>query len=229
MNKPLIGIVGKPDNTDDLWSYIKVNSDIRQCLNKNNALAIGILPQDFKYQNTGDNDYTLNQDEINDLKEIINKVDGVILQGGVVGNSYEQEIVRICIDMDLPILGICYGFNNMIKALGGNMVDDTKSIHNQYGVNYAHDVQINENSKLYSIIGKNVIKVNSVHEKIALPNTINGYSIVATCPLDNSVEAIEIPNKRFVIGIKWHPELMNDDCMNNIFTDFINECRKNKG
>ena len=49
------------------------------------------------------------------------------------------------------------------------------------------------------------------------------YKIVAKCPLDNTVEAIELENKRFVMGIKWHPELMED--MNPIFSEFVKECR----
>lgn len=47
MCKKIIGIVGKQDNTDSIWSYIEINNEIKECLNKNGALAIGIIPQDW--------------------------------------------------------------------------------------------------------------------------------------------------------------------------------------
>ena len=55
---------------------------------------------------------------------------------------------------------------------------------------------------------------------------IKGYNISAICPLDNSVEAIEFPDKKFIVGIKWHPELIkNEESMRKIFEEFVNSCR----
>ena len=52
--------------------------------------------------------------------------------------------------------------------------------------------------------------------------------IVGICPIDNTVEAIEVPFKKFAIGLKWHPELMQDEkCMNEIFNKFIEKCQNN--
>ncbi len=52
------------------------------------------------------------------------------------------------------------------------------------------------------------------------------YRISAICPLDDSVEAIEMPDKKFIVGIKWHPELMkNKESMRKIFEAFVNSCR----
>lgn len=226
MNKVLIGIVGKPDNTNNMWSYIEVNNEIRECINRNNGLTIGIIPQDFKFKKTGDNKYNFNTNEISDMKEIIDRVDGIILQGGLVSNSYEQEIVKICLKKDLPLLCICSGFNNMIEALGGTLYNDDQNIHNKYGIDYAHKVVLDRNSKLFEIIGKEIVDVNSIHSKIAKLDSIKNCNVVAICPDDNTVEAIEVPNKKFAMGIKWHPELMkNEKCMNVIFEKFIENCK----
>ena len=226
MSKVLIGIVGKPDHTDDMWSYIEANNDIRECIKRNNGLTIGIIPQDFKFKKTGDNKYDLDINEISDIEEIITKVDGIILQGGLVSNSYEQEIVKICLKKDLPLLCICCGFNNMIEALGGALCHEESNIHNKYGVDYAHKVVLDRNSKLFAIIGKEIVNVNSIHMKIAKPDSIKNCNAVGLCPDDNTVEAIEVPNKKFAIGIKWHPELMkNEKCMNAIFEKFIEICK----
>lgn len=226
MNKVLIGIVGKPDNTENMWSYIEINNEIRECVIKNNGLAIGILPQDLKFKRENDNEYFLDANEINDLEQIISRIDGIILQGGIVSNSYEQEIIKICLKKDLPILCICGGFNNMIKALGGTLSEDELNLHNQYGKSKVHEVVLKKESKLFHIIGKETIIVNSIHKKIALLNSVKNCDVVGVCTNDNTVEAIEVPNKRFAIGIKWHPELMsNEKCMNNIFEYFIGSCK----
>ena len=226
MNKVIIGIVGKPDNTDRQFSYIQINNDIKEALNEYNALCIGIIPQDAKYKKSGFNNDKLNKSDIDKLKDIISIVDGVVLQGGLVSNSYEKEIVKICNDTNKPLLGICCGFNNMIEALGGKLYEDTLNIHDKYGEKEVHEVIINKNSKLFGIIGKERIKVNSIHKKIAKRQSIKKYNISAICPLDDSVEAIEMENKKFMIGIKWHPELLQDkQYMNKLFEQFVKSCR----
>ena len=226
MIKPVIAIVGKPSMEIDMWHYMEFVDDIRLVLVKNNALAVGMLPTDKKIEFKIDeeqDDYNLTETEIKDLENIIDRFDGVILQGGLVSNQYEEEIAKICIKKDIPIIGICSGFNNLIRALGGNVHIDNNIFHNQFGSKIAHDVYISENSKLFSILKSKQVIVNSIHTCIAKENDIKQYSVVAKCPLDNTVEAIELQNKRFVMGIKWHPELMED--MNPIFSEFVKECR----
>lgn len=50
-------------------------------------------------------------------------------------------------------------------------------------------------------------------------NSIKNCRATAICSIDNTVEAIEIEEQKFAIGIKWHPELMPE--MNNIFKEFV--------
>lgn len=227
MNKPVIGIVGKPSIESDMWHYMEFVDDIRYSLIKSNALVIGILPTDNKisFKDNEDIDsYILSVTERQDLESILERLDGVILEGGLVSNQYEEEIVKICVLKDIPIIGICSGFNNMIRALGGSVHIDSNIFHNQFGAKVAHEVIINRNSKLYKILNKDNVNVNSIHTCIAMEDEIKEYKIVAKCPIDNTVEAIELDNKRFVMGIKWHPELM--ESMNPIFEEFVKECNK---
>lgn len=223
--KPIIGIVSKPSMETDMWHYMQIVDDIRYVLIKNDALAVGFLPSEkklnFKIDEELDN-YVLTSDEKSDLEMIISRLDGVVLEGGLVSNQYEEEIAKICIKEDIPILGICSGFNNLIRALGGEVHIDSNIFHNQFGSKIAHEVEIIENSKLFSILKKTKISVNSIHTCIANENEIKEYKIVARCPIDNTIEAIELENKKFVMGIKWHPELM--DTMNSIFAEFVRVC-----
>lgn len=225
MKKPIIGIVAKNVVETDMWHYMGIVDDIRLVLIKNKALAVGLLPTekklDFKTDEEIDN-YRLSKEEKEDLEAIINNLDGVILEGGLVSNAYEEEIARICIDKNKPLLGICSGFNNMIRALNGKVHIDTNVFHNQFGSKIAHEVNVEKDSKLFKILQKEKIIVNSIHTCIANKSEIKEYKIVATCPNDNTVEAIELDNKKFIMGIKWHPELM--DSMNCIFEEFVKAC-----
>lgn len=227
MIKPIIGIVSKPSMEIDMWHYMGIVDEIRYAIVKNNAIAVGLLPTDKKINFKTDEEldsYILTGEEKKDLETLLGKLDGIVLEGGLVTNQYEEEVAKICIEKDIPIIGICSGFNNLIRAMGGNVHIDTNTFHNQFGSKIAHEVDIVENSKLFSILGKSNVVVNSIHTCIVLEDEIKKYKVVAKCPVDHTVEAIELENKRFVMGIKWHPELM--DSMNIIFEEFIKECRK---
>ncbi len=227
MEKPFIGIVSKPIEVTDMWHYMSIVDDIRCVLVKNGALVCSLLPSksgiDFKLDEEIDS-YNLSTEEIEDLEEVIKKLDGVVLEGGLVSNKYEEEVARICIRNDVPILGICSGFNNLVRALGGRVHIDSNIFHNQFGAKVAHEVLIDKDSKLYSILKTDRILVNSIHTCIVIDDELKEYKVVARCPVDNTIEAFELPNKRFVMGIKWHPELM--ESMNDIFKEFVGECKK---
>ena len=227
MNKPIIGIVSKPTIESDMWHYMEVVDDIRYAILKNNAISIGILPTDKKISFKVDEEldtYVFTNDELKDLEMILSRLDGVILEGGLVSNQYEEEIAKICIEKDIPIIGICSGFNNLVRALGGKVHIDSNIFHQQFGSKIAHEVEIEKNSKLFNILKETKINVNSIHTCVVNEDEVKGYKVVAKCPNDNTVEAIELENKRFVMGIKWHPELM--ESMNPIFAKFVRVCRE---
>ena len=85
--------------------------------------------------------------------------------GGACDN-YEMIVAKYCYDNDIPTIGICCGQNVMVRALGGT----TKLIpnpekHNDIYSTYVHTVKLDTNSRLYKIIGKTEIEVNSRHKK----------------------------------------------------------------
>ena len=90
-------------------------------------------------------------------------------------------------------------------------------------LNYVHEVRLKEYSKLSSIYKCNILKVNSRHKSIIKSTNLN----IVGLSQDGVIEAIEDPNKKFFIGVQWHPENMvdYDEKQNNLFKYFIECCR----
>jgi len=168
--------------------------------------------------------------------EVVASVDGVLLPGGgdvlpsIYGEAahktfsaaepgrddYELELARRAIDADLPVLAICRGVQVLNVARGGSLVQD---IPEQLGtsVNHvlrdpphaiAHDVWIVEGSLLDQLMRERLetdtCPVNSRHHQA--PMTLGTGLIASATAPDGVIEAIEDPNKRFCLGVQWHPE-----------------------
>lgn len=233
MSKPIIGIVGKTtDNKNqyDIWNRIDIIDEIRYLVVENGGIPICILPTD-KTMDFNDNDICdpkeLTEEEKNDLYEVISKCDGIILQGGMYSCKYEIEIAKKAIETDIPVFGICAGFNNILRALGTDVIlDETKS-HDKYDVNFRHKINIQKDTVLYNLVQEETIEVNSIHSMIATKEIVEPFAKISSFSEDGLVESFEVNDKRFVVGVKWHPELMLDTkTTKEIFNRFIRECEK---
>ena len=148
------------------------------------------------------------------------------MQGGISSNNYEEFIAEYCYKNDIPLLGICAGYNNIIRGLGGLATKiDNVDVHDRPDLKYAHDCKIvDKNSKFYEILKTDEFKVNSVHTYVGtkIPQSL---SIVALSH-DQQVEVVEAKDKKFFIGVKYHPELLVDidEKQNNIFKRFVEVC-----
>ena len=232
MKTPIIGIVSKNLTVKDFfgWQWQRICDSIRYAINKNGGLVIGILPQKnnqtFNQEDEHEN-IELTQFEQERLLQTLKLCDGIILQGGLTSHNYEEFIAKYCYDNNIPCLGICAGFNNIVRALGGNTIKLINvDKHDRPDLQYAHSCNIIDKASLfYKIIKQDTFFVNSVHTYIAnkIPASL---SVVATSD-DEQVEVVEAKNKKFYIGIKYHPELLidKDDFENNIFKTFIDKCK----
>ena len=150
--------------------------------------------------------------ELDKVKLLIDKCNGFILQGGSEFYNSDLEIVKYLYDNDIPTLGICLGMQTMAYLFNGKM----DKIDNHYSLDkYVHNIYINTKSKLFNIINKNEILVNSRH-KYYITDTdldISSYSDV--------IESIEDINKRFFIGVQWHPESIMDENNKKLFENFF--------
>ena len=233
--KPIIGIVSKNITIEEFynWSWQRISNDIRYSINKNGGIVLGILPQTLrKHFNKEDEseNLKLTSEEVADLITIINKCDGIILQGGISSHNYEEFIAKYCYEKNIPLLGICAGYNNIIRGLGGKAEKITNvDIHDRPDLKYAHQCKIiNKESLFYNIVKKETIDVNSVHTYVG--TKIPKELIVVAVSDDDQVEVVEAKDRTFYMGIKYHPELLVDEDtkQNDIFKEFIQVCKQPK-
>lgn len=236
MKKPIIGIVGKTleYNAKFLWHEITCYDEIRYLIVKHGGIAIELLPTqpildfvdvEIDYENLQQKE-TLTEEELSDLDRQVDLCDGFIIQGGMCSSKFEIEIAKKAIEKNKPVIGICAGFNNILRAVGGDVIHDETKSHDHFDINYRHPVTILEDSKIYNLIGKKELQVNSLHFMIAPKEMVEPYAKITAYSNDGFVESFELPNKKFVLGIKWHPELMlEEEFTNNLFAEFIEKCK----
>ena len=236
MKKPFIGIVSK--NIDysceaDVyhWSFQRISDSLRRVIYDCGGLAIAVLPQTLRenFNKKDESEITLlTEQEKADLIECLQLCSGVILQGGIASHNYEEFVAKYCYENNIPLIGICAGYNNIIRGLGGKAeLISNPERHNREDLVYAHGCKIvDKDSLYYSIVKEENFEVNSLHTYIGtqIPSEL---SVVAVSD-DGQTEVVEAKNKRFFVGIKYHPELLAkiDEKQKRIFERFVDECRK---
>lgn len=184
-------------------------SDLLAFLRKYKEIEVITIPIDFK-----NNEY----DELERVEEVINSCNGIILPGGANAYEIDLKIAKYLHEQNIPTLGICLGMQILSLAFDGDIAILKDNSH-QSKEEYVHEVKLKRDSKLASILKKNKILVNSRHNEHITTTDLN---ITAIAP-DMTIEAVEDQNKKFFIGIQWHPEsLPNDIYSKRLFDYFIN-------
>lgn len=200
-NNPIIGIITRKSLSNEGHDIGVIYNDIEKSVIKNGGMPIGI---------------TLNKD----YQKLIDLCEGIIFQGGDDFEKYDMDALEYIYKIDKPVLGICLGMQLMGVFFDGELMDINNHKKN---LSYVHSVTINKKSKLYNIYKKSIIKVNSRHKSVIKNTKLNVVGISN----DGYIEAIECHNKKFFVGIQWHPETMidYDNIQNNLFKYFINCCK----
>lgn len=138
----------------------------------------------------------------------------------------EQALLRDALDRDLPVLGICRGLQLMNVFHGGTLIQhlDPPEQHRQKTDDKsvpAHAAKIEPGTLLADIAREPELRVNSRHHQ-AVKDLGAGLRIAAVEPVAGIVEALERPDKRFVLAVQWHPEnqALSDPAQLRIFQRF---------
>lgn len=192
-----------------------------------------------------------------DLKEILERVDGVLFSGGpdIHPGIYGEEMLDCCgklaeerdaleiplmqlaVEMDKPVLGVCRGYQVLNVVLGGTLYQDINtqlksSVHIEHRrdtpeehVKAIHKVNVIRDTPLYTFSeGLQQIGVNTLHHQ-AVKKLAEPLRSMATAD-DGVIEAAYHPEKRFVMGVQWHPEYLGleDSVSEKIFCAFVDAC-----
>ncbi|HSM24411.1 MAG TPA: gamma-glutamyl-gamma-aminobutyrate hydrolase family protein [Anaerolineaceae bacterium] len=191
----------------------------------------------------------------NSIPTIFQSINGILLTGGgdietqrfkgddhpkVYGidpdrDHLEIELVLAAIKYNKPLLGICRGIQVINVTLGGDLFTDISdqkpaALRHDWFPNHprdllAHKVVIETDSTLLKIVKLTQFKVNSLHHQ-AIRNLSKQLTASAFSP-DGIIEAVELKNHPYLIGVQWHPEwIYSMEPTTRIFNSFINAAKK---
>lgn len=235
--KPVIGISGSilinKGNAFSGYRRSYVNQDYVEAV-----LRAGAIPFIIPFN-----------EDLEATREMVEKVDGIILSGGHDVNPYyygedpmlkigelfperdvfDMELYKTAIELKKPIFGICRGYQIINVINGGTLYQDlsyadfVKIKHDQVDnpTQATHFIELEEGTFLKNILGEKY-KVNSFHHQI-LKDVAPGFKVVAKSS-DGVIESIEkITEDNFVIGVQWHPEMLSasNEKSQEIFNEFV--------
>ena len=188
------------------------------------------------------------------VKEIADRFDGFLFTGGedIATSYYNQEKLEQCgepcvqrdslefalfkevIKTDKPVMGICRGMQFLNVALGGTLYQDlptqrpSTTNHKQPKPRdaFTHGVTVAKDTPLYDIVGTESLMVNTFHHQ-AVDKLADSLKVCAVAE-DGLVEAFYAPEKAFLMGFQWHPEMLFTHAPNNlkIGKAFVSACTK---
>ncbi|HEX3432963.1 MAG TPA: gamma-glutamyl-gamma-aminobutyrate hydrolase family protein [Solirubrobacteraceae bacterium] len=185
--------------------------------------------------------------------QVLGLIDGLLLAGGAdldpatYGQSehaetkdavperdaFEIALTRAAIERDLPVLGICRGMQLINVALGGTLIqhlpehlghDEHRRVSGTFDGS-DHDVEVLDDTLAMQVIGAAAHATKSHHHQ-GIDRLGEGLRVSATSPFDGLVEALELPDRSFVLGVQWHPEA---DEMSPVVGGLVEAARERAG
>jgi putative glutamine amidotransferase len=143
---------------------------------------------------------------------------------------YDQErdavaltLTEACVARGIPIFGVCRGFQEMVVAFGSSLHPEIREIpgrmnhrmprlengepHPDHEIIFAdrHEVSLMPDGEFARILGKDAIRVNSLHGQGVLE--AGERVVIEGVAEDGTVEAIRIADAPgFALGVQWHAE-----------------------
>jgi len=150
---------------------------------------------------------------------------------------FEKELLEAAIASSVPVLGICGGMQLLNVVRGGTLFQDLPADASIVGHEQpppedrpAHAVKVAPGSLLFRLLGPGEPehRVNSTHHQAVRDPGI-GVLVSGRAP-DGVIEAIELPDLPFAIGVQWHPEAVagHDARHGLLFTGLVDAARSTR-
>ncbi|HEX5762851.1 MAG TPA: gamma-glutamyl-gamma-aminobutyrate hydrolase family protein [Solirubrobacterales bacterium] len=152
-------------------------------------------------------------------------------------DRFELAVARAADARQVPVLAICRGTQALNVARGGTLHQHLPDLSEQIGHRQqdaanepSHAIEVEPGSRLGAALGADgtpvagQLGVNSFHHQ-AIDRLGEGLAIVARAP-DGTIEAVEDPERDFLIGVQWHAETMVERPYEAaLFRSFVDACR----
>jgi putative glutamine amidotransferase len=166
--------------------------------------------------------------------EVLDRLDGLLLAGGAdidpatygaerhpetkhtvpPRDLFEIALARRALERDVPLLGICRGMQLMNVAAGGTLLQHLPERYGHHEHRRAlgsfdgadHDVRLEPGSLAERAAGETVHATKSHHHQ-GIDRIGDGLAVTGWATLDGLPEALEVPGRRFALGVQWHPEV----------------------
>ena len=151
-------------------------------------------------------------------------------------DAFEFPLVKMAVEKDVPLFTTCRGTQLMNVALGGTLCMDVPSLGAREGMvqwrhtgilnGVSHPIEVEGDSLLCRALGgATTAQVNSAHH-CCVEKLGEGVRLVAHAT-DGVPEGIEVPSKRFCLGVQWHPEYTWREVETDfaLWKSFVDACR----
>ncbi|MEV4275437.1 gamma-glutamyl-gamma-aminobutyrate hydrolase family protein [Actinoplanes xinjiangensis] len=163
--------------------------------------------------------------------DVLDRIDGLVLAGGpdLEPSLYGQDrgpytvthpdrdtgellLLRAALDRDLPVLGVCRGMQLLTVAAGGSLHQHLPDVlgHEKHrpgpGVYGSQLAVLDPGSRIAALMGEDLTINCFHHQGVADPGSLT----VTGRATDGLPEVVEDPDRRFVLGVQWHPEVSRD-------------------
>ena len=125
--------------------------------------------------------------------------------------AFEKDLLEAALAARMPVLGVCGGMQLLDVVRGGTLYQDLRADAGIEGHEQpppkdvpSHRVEVAPDTQLAALVGAGPLEVNSTHHQ-AVRDPGAGVLVSARAP-DGVIEALELPDLPFAVGVQWHPE-----------------------
>jgi len=145
----------------------------------------------------------------------------------------DRMLMTLALQRAKPLLGICAGMQLYNVVSGGRLIQHLRTPIRHTKVtpteDACHEVMIDPDSRVASILGAGPCHVNSSHHQgVDLSRIAPGLKATAWAP-DGVIEALEasVASDLFRLFVQWHPERIDDEVhRGKLFSAFVAACHR---